>query len=134
MADPDQKRRMLAALLSMQGTHSPLLNALARAGNPPPANALRRPSALANALSKPLPMEGRFNLLPVIESQPGMGPSVFNQRKLALPGILAGAVNAFTLPGRAMQGQPTSDREAVDFGMTFMGGGLLGSRVAPLPR
>jgi uncharacterized ParB-like nuclease family protein len=81
-------------------------------------------------------MEGRFGLLPIKESQPGMGPSVFNKRELALPGLLAGAVNAFTAPGRAASGQPgfNPEEEAANFAGNFTGGGLLGSRIAPPPR
>jgi hypothetical protein len=81
-------------------------------------------------LSQPLPMEGRFGLLPIKESQPGMGPSVFNKRELALPGLLAGAVNAFTAPGRAMSGQPgfKPEEEGANFAANVMGGGVLGTK------
>jgi hypothetical protein len=125
MAVDQQKMRMLAALLRTP-KQSETMNALAqRYANPPPSN----------WLSKPLPMEGRFNLLPIREEVPGMGPSVFNKRSAALPGVLAAAVNAFTAPGRAMS-QPGFDpnREGVEFGMNVLGGGLLGSRMAPAPR
>ena len=83
-----------------------------------------------------LPMEGRFNLLPIKEEQPGMGQSVFNQRSLALPGVAAAAVNALTAPGRALYGdQPFNVQdEALNFGLTFTGGGLGGSRMAPPPK
>jgi len=102
-----------------------------------PTNALQqKPSAFANALSKPLPMEGRFGLLPIKEQVPGMGPSLFNKRELALPGLLAGAVNAFTAPGRAASGQPgfKPEEEGANLAANMMGGGLLGSRMAPAPR
>jgi hypothetical protein len=89
MALTQQQLRMMATLLAKKKQ----------------ANALAQPPA-SNWLNKPLPMEGRFGLLPIKESQPGMGPSVFNKRELALPGLLAGAVNAFTAPGRAASGQP----------------------------
>jgi hypothetical protein len=105
---------------------------------PPARNALQQQPAppTSNWLSKPLPMEGRFNLLPIREQVPGMGPSVFNKRSLALPGVLAGAVNAFTAPGRAVSGAPgfKPQQEGADFAMNFMGGGLLGSKMAPPPR
>jgi hypothetical protein len=126
MAVDQQKMRMLAALLRTP-KQSETMNALAqRYANPPPSN----------WLSKPLPMEGRFNLLPIREEVPGMGPSVFNKRSAALPGVLAAAVNAFTAPGRAMSGPPGFDPKAEGFyfGGTFMGSGLLGSRMAPAPR
>jgi hypothetical protein len=123
MALTQQQLRMMAALLAKKQQ---------------PSNALYRepPRGLLNALNKPLPMEGRFGLLPIKESQPGMGPSVFNKRELALPGLLAGAVNAFTAPGRAMSGPPgfKPEEEAVNFTGNFMGGGLLGSKMAPPPR
>jgi hypothetical protein len=123
MALTQQQLRMMAALLAKKQQ---------------PSNALYRepPRGLLNALNKPLPMEGRFGLLPIKESQPGMGPSVFNKRELALPGLLAGAVNAFTAPGRAASGQPgfKPEEEAANFAGNFMGGGLLGSKMAPPPR
>jgi hypothetical protein len=121
MALTQQQLRMMSALLKQQ-----------------PKNALHRepPKGLLNALNKPLPMEGRFGLLPIKESQPGMGPSVFNKRELALPGLLAGAVNAFTAPGRAASGQAgfNPEKEGAEVALNFMGGGLLGSRMAPAPR
>jgi hypothetical protein len=123
MALTQQQLRMMAALLAKKQQ---------------PSNALYRepPRGLLNALNKPLPMEGRFGLLPIKESQPGMGPSVFNKRELALPGLLAGAVNAFTAPGRAASGQPgfKPEEEGANLAMNMMGGGLLGSRMAPAPR
>jgi hypothetical protein len=86
---------------------------------------------LATLLKQPLPMEGRFNVLPIKEQVPGMGPSLFNKRELALPGLLAGAVNATTAPGRAMGGLLADPKqEAANFAGTFTGGGLLGSRLA----
>jgi hypothetical protein len=119
-ANEEQRRRMLAMLLRI-----------------PPKNALQQQPAQqpSNWLSKPLPMEGRFGLLPIKEEVPGMGPSLFNKRSAALPGLLAGAVNAFTAPGRALRGgMPEPEKEGVEFGLNVMGGGLLGSRAAPLPR
>jgi hypothetical protein len=120
-ANEEQRRRMLAMLLRI-----------------PPKNALQQQPAQqpSNWLSKPLPMEGRFGLLPIKEEVPGMGPSLFNKRSAALPGLLAGAVNAFTAPGRAANAQPgfNAKQEGADFALNFMGGGLLGSRMAPAPR
>jgi hypothetical protein len=119
-ANEEQRRRMLAMLLRI-----------------PPKNALQQAAPKpSNWLSKPLPMEGRFGLLPIKEEVPGMGPSLFNRREPALPGLLAGAVNAFTAPGRAANAQPGFDakQEGAEFGLNFMGGGLLGSRMAQAPR
>jgi hypothetical protein len=79
-----------------------------------------------------LPMEGRAAFLPFQDTLPG---SVMNQRSLALPGVVAGAVNAFTAPGRAMQGgykvdedgniTPTfnAPEEAMNMATNVMGGG-----------
>jgi hypothetical protein len=116
-ANEEQRRRMLAMLLRI-----------------PPKNALQHaaPQQPSNWLSKPLPMEGRFGLLPIQEQVPGMGPSLFNKRELAMPGLLAGAVNAFTAPGRAANAQPgfKTDEEALNMALSMFGGGLL----APRPR
>ena len=81
-----------------------------------------------------LPMEGRATFLPYQDTLPG---SVMNQRSFALPGIIAGAVNAFTAPGRAYSGSDQSfdpAAEAANFAMTTMGGGMGASRLAPAPR
>ena len=78
-----------------------------------------------------LPMEGRATFLPFQDTLPG---SVMNKRSLALPGIVAGAVNAFTAPGRAYSGSdPTFNpqEEAANFAMNMMGGGMSASRGAP---
>jgi len=87
-----------------------------------------------------LPMEGRATFLPFRDTIPG---SVMNKRELALPGMVAGAVNAFTAPARSMQsfvdedGNVTSNfnapEEAVNVAMNMMGGGIGTSRVAPIP-
>jgi hypothetical protein len=81
-------------------------------------------------------MEGRFNMLPIREQVPGMGPSVFNKRSLATPGFIAALMNAFTAPGRAVSGAPgfNPKEEAANFAGSFTGGGLVGSRLAPPPR
>jgi len=73
---------------------------------------------------KSLPMEGRATFLPYKDSMPG---SVFNQRELALPGILAGALNAFTSPERARtSSDPTfnAGEEAANFALNTFGGGI----------
>ena len=87
-----------------------------------------------------LPMEGRATFLPFRDTISG---SVMNKRELALPGMVAGAVNAFTAPARSMQsfvdedGTVTSNfnapEEAVNVAMNMMGGGIGTSRVAPIP-
>tara|TARA_R110002126_G_scaffold22443_1_gene79978 strand:- start:1414 stop:2718 length:1305 start_codon:yes stop_codon:yes gene_type:complete len=74
--------------------------------------------------SKALPMEGRATLLPFRDTMEG---SVFNKRELALPGILAGALNAFTSPARALTGSdPTfkSGEEAANMALNTFGGGI----------
>ena len=74
--------------------------------------------------SKALPMEGRATLLPFRDTMEG---SVFNKRELALPGILAGALNAFTSPARSFTGSdPTfkPGEEAVNMALNTFGGGI----------
>jgi hypothetical protein len=74
--------------------------------------------------SKALPMEGRATLLPFRDTMEG---SVFNKRELALPGILAGALNAFTSPARALTGSdPTfkPGEEAANMALNTFGGGI----------
>ena len=81
-----------------------------------------------------LSMEGRATFLPYQDTLPG---SVMNQRSFALPGIIAGAANALTAPGRAYSGSDQSfdpAAEAANFAMTTMGGGMGASRLAPAPR
>ena len=80
-----------------------------------------------------LSMEGRAAFLPFQDTLPG---SVMNQRSFALPGIIAGAANAITAPGRAYSGSdPMFDpqEEAANFAMNVMGGGMGASRAAPAP-
>jgi hypothetical protein len=80
-----------------------------------------------------LPMEGRATFLPFQDTLPG---SVMNQRSFALPAVVAGAVNAFTAPGRAYSGSdPTfnPEEEAANFVMNMLGGGMGASRAAPAP-
>ena len=80
-----------------------------------------------------LPMEGRAAFLPYQDTLPG---SVMNQRSFALPGIIAGAANAITAPGRAYSGSdPMFDpqEEAANFALNMLGGGMGASRAAPPP-
>ena len=78
-----------------------------------------------------LPMEGRATFLPFQDTLPG---SVMNQRSFALPGVIAGAVNAFTAPGRAYSDPNFNpEEEAANFAMTMGGGGMGASRAAPAP-
>ena len=80
-----------------------------------------------------LPMEGRATFLPFQDTMPG---SVMNTRSWALPGVIAGAANAITAPGRAYSGSdPTfnPEEEAANFALNVMGGGVGASRSAPPP-
>lgn len=70
---------------------------------------------------KPMDMEGRATFLPFKDTLPG---SVMNQRELALPGLLAGAVNAFTAPGRVSTQGFDAPEEAQNLAMNVMGGGI----------
>ena len=89
------------------------------------------PSQSGNWSGEALPMEGRAAFLPFQDTLPG---SVMNKRSFALPGIVAGAVNAFTAPGRALSGSDPSfnpQEEAANFAMNMMGGGMSASRAVP---
>ena len=69
-----------------------------------------------------LPMEGRAAFLPFQDTMPG---SVMNTRSLALPGIVAGAVNAITAPGRALvDPEFNQGEEAANVALNVMGGGM----------
>lgn len=70
---------------------------------------------------KPLDMEGRATFLPFKDTLPG---SVMNQRELALPGLLAGAINAFTAPNRVSTQEFNAPEEAQNLAMNVMGGGI----------
>ena len=84
-------------------------------------------------MSEALPMEGRATFLPFKDTLPG---SVMNKREWALPGIVAGALNAITAPRRAMQGGYEADEagnitptfnapeEAINVATNVMGGGM----------
>ena len=92
-------------------------------------NKLRPPSD--NALTwdaQALPMEGRATFLPFQDTG--------GKRSLALPGVLAAAINAITAPKRAYTGSDPnfdSQEEASNFAMSLMGGGMGASRAAPAP-
>jgi hypothetical protein len=84
-----------------------------------------------------LPMEGRATFLPFQDTLPG---SVMNERQWALPGMLAGAWNAFTAPGRAARGQlDPSNEDAMAEALNIAGfanvGGMpaLLSAARPMP-
>lgn len=83
---------------------------------------------LDEALKRGLPMEGRAGLLPFRDTLPG---SVMNERSWALPGVLAGAVNAFSAPGRALTGSDPGFQQGPE-AMNFAGN-LLGSSLAAAP-
>jgi len=70
---------------------------------------------------KPMDMEGRATFLPFKDTLPG---SVMNQRELALPGLLAGAVNAFTAPSRVSTQGFDAPEEAQNLAMNTFGGGI----------
>ena len=81
--------------------------------------------------ARALPMEGRATILPFRDTMPG---SVFNKRELALPGLLAEAVNAFTSPARSLLGTDPEfnpQKEAANMALNFMGGGLLSNKATP---
>lgn len=83
--------------------------------------------------SKALPMEGRATFLPFRDTMEG---SVFNKRELALPGILAGALNAFTSPARALTGSdPTfkPGEEAANMALNTFGGGVVTGKALTNP-
>jgi hypothetical protein len=81
-----------------------------------------------------LDMEGRDTFFPFKSSNPELGNSVMNQREWALPGVVAGAYNAFTAPARsATERDFHPGEEAANFALNTMGGGLGLSRAAPAP-
>ena len=87
------------------------------------------PSQSGNWSGEALPMEGRATFLPFQDTLPG---SVMNKRSLALPGIVAGAVNAITAPGRALvDPEFNQGEEAANVALNMMGGGMNASRNAP---
>ena len=82
---------------------------------------------------KPLNMEGRATFLPFKDTLPG---SVMNEREFALPGVVAGAVNAITAPNRAYTGSdPTFNpqEEAMNLAGNVMGGGVGSSAAMKTP-
>ena len=70
---------------------------------------------------KPMDMEGRATFLPFKDTLPG---SVMNQRELALPGLLAGVLNAFTAPGRVSTQGFDAPEEALNLATNVFGGGI----------
>lgn len=75
--------------------------------------------------ARALPMEGRATILPFRDTMPG---SVFNKRELALPGLLAEAVNAFTSPARSLLGTDPEfnpQKEAANMALNTFGGGIV---------
>ena len=70
---------------------------------------------------KPMDMEGRATFLPFKDTLPG---SVMNEREFALPGLLAGAVNAFTAPGRVSTQGFDAPEEALNLATNVFGGGI----------
>jgi hypothetical protein len=81
--------------------------------------------------STALPMEGRATFLPYRDTVPG---SVVNQREWGLPGVVAGAYNAFTAPARsATERDFHPGEEAANFALNTAGGGLGLSHAAPAP-
>lgn len=97
------------------------------------ANRLAAALRYQQQMSEALPMEGRATFLPFRDTLPG---SVMNKREFALPGIVAGAMNAITAPRRAMQGGYEADEagnitpkfnapeEAMNVAGNLMGGGM----------
>lgn len=83
--------------------------------------------------ARALPMEGRATFLPFRDTMPG---SVFNQRELAVPGLIAEAANAITAPARSLLGTDPefqAGKEGVNMAMNVMGGGVGSSRAMPNP-
>lgn len=79
-------------------------------------------------MAKGLPMEGRATILPFRDTE--------SKREIALPGLIANALNSMTAPGRAFSGSdPTFDpmSEGIDFALNTMGGGMTASKAAPVP-
>lgn len=70
---------------------------------------------------KPMDMEGRATFLPFKDTLPG---SVMNKREFALPGLLAGAVNAFTAPARVSTQGFDAPEEALNLATNVFGGGI----------
>jgi len=97
------------------------------------ANRLAAALRYQQQMDDALPMEGRATFLPFRDTLPG---SVMNKGEFALPGIVAGAINAITAPRRAMQGGYETDEagnitpkfnapeEAMNVAGNLMGGGM----------
>lgn len=83
--------------------------------------------------ARALPMEGRATILPFRDTMPG---SVFNKRELALPGLLAEAVNAFTSPARSLLGTDPEfnpQKEAANMAFNMFGGGIATGKIMQNP-
>ena len=124
--DAAQRPATMNPNIAAQGAGSRNRIAAALASQAPswPELASQAPSWYEQAL----PMEGRATFLPFQDTA--------GKRSWALPGIVAGAVNAFTAPGRALSGSdPNFDpqEEAANFALNVMGGGIGASRAAPAP-
>ena len=133
------EQERLAAALEYQQAQQP-----ARMNPNLAAQGEKSRNRLATALASPswsgeeLPMENRATFLPFRDTMPG---SVMNKRELALPGIVAGAVNAITAPARSMetyvddygnvQYKFNAPQEAANVALNMMGGGMGASRGAP---
>jgi hypothetical protein len=79
-------------------------------------------------MAKGLPMEGRATILPFRDTE--------SKKEIALPGLIASALNSMTAPGRAFSGSdPTFDpmSEGIDFALNTMGGGMAATKAAPVP-
>lgn len=109
--------RQLSGPLAL--TASPILLAQAARARENQAAYTPQPSSFQGLLNQPLSMDGRFNILPLMDTPQG--------RQFAMPGILAGLVNAFTAPGRAMRGDPVGDEEGMNFALGLLGGGGFGA-------
>jgi len=136
MAEPDRLAAALRYQQELEEAQRPAtmnLNMAAQGDRLRNRFAAALPSQSGNWSGEALPMEGRAAFLPFQDTLPG---SVMNKRSLALPGIVAGAANAFTAPGRAFTGSdPTFNpgEEAANFALNVMGGGIGASRAAPAP-
>lgn len=83
--------------------------------------------------ARALPMEGRATFLPFRDTMPG---SVFNQRELAVPGLIAEAANAITAPARSLLGTDPefqAGKEGVNMALNVMGGGVGSTRAMTNP-
>ena len=131
--------------IAFKALESTLLNGMSGAQNPtqsfmaavPPLSPAPRQEVMSYSDIEPayyerkLPMEGRATFLPFRDTMEG---SVFNERQLAVPGVLAELMNAFTAPARSMT-DPTfnAGEEAAGMAMNVGGSGLAVSRAMRSP-